>query len=70
MFGLIKKIFIGLLTSIVNVFNHTKCVSKMNQKCMTQPTLINLHPFAKLDRCVEVVILLMTYQSRILLLSM
>ena len=44
MFGLIKKIFIGLLTGIVSPFNHTKCVSLSNQKCMTQPTLINLHP--------------------------
>ena len=64
MFGLIKKIFIGLLTDLVNGFNHTKCVSLSNQKCMIQPTLINLHPneysqefhycpFAvKLDRCV------------------
>ena len=63
MFGLIKKIFIGLLTDLVNGFNHTKCVSLSNQKCMIQPTLINLHPneysqefhyypFAvKLDRC-------------------
>ena len=64
MFGLIKKIFIGLLTGLVNGSNHTKCVSLSNQECMTQPTLINLHPneysqefhyypFAvKLDRCV------------------
>ena len=56
--------FIGLLTGIVNASNNTKCVSLSNQKCMTQPTLINLHPneysqelhyypFAiKLDRCV------------------
>ena len=44
MFGLIKKIFIGLLTDLVNAPNHTKCVSLSNQKCMTQPTLINLHP--------------------------
>ena len=44
MFGLIKKIFIGLFISIVNASNHTKCVSFSNQKCMTQPTLINLHP--------------------------
>ena len=54
----------GLLISIVNASNHTKCVSLSNQKCMTQPNLINLHPngysqefhyypFAvKLDRCV------------------
>ena len=65
MFGLIKKIFIGLLTGIVSAFNHTKCVSLSNQKCMTQPTLTYLHPneysqefhhypFAvKLGRCVE-----------------
>ena len=64
MFGLIKKIFIRLLAGIVSESNHTKCVSLSNQKCMTQPTLINLHPneysqelhyypFAiKLDRCV------------------
>ena len=60
---LIKKIFIGLLTDLVNGCNHTKCVSLSNQKCMTLRTLINLHPseysqkfhydpFAvKLDRC-------------------
>ena len=64
MFGLIKKIFIGLLTDIVNGFNHTKCISLSNQKRMTQLTLINLHlneynqelhyyPFVvKLHRCV------------------
>ena len=44
MFGLIKKIFIGLLTGLVNGSNHTKCVSLSNQKCMIQSTLINLHP--------------------------
>ena len=54
----------GLLTSIVNTSNHTKYMLLRNQKCMIQPTLINLHPneysqelyyypFAvKLDRCV------------------
>ena len=64
MFGLIKKIFIGLLSGIVNASNHTKRVSLSNQKCMTQATLISLHPneysqefhyypFAiKSDRCV------------------
>ena len=64
MFGLIKKIFIGLLTGLVNGSNHTKCVSLNNQKCEIQPTFINLHlnkynqelhyyPFAvKLDRCI------------------
>ena len=39
-----KKIFIGLLTSTINASNHRKCVSLNNQKCMIQPTLINLHP--------------------------
>ena len=32
------------LTSIVNAFYHTKCISLNNQQCMTQPTHINLHP--------------------------
>ena len=44
MFGLIKKIFIGLLTDIVSTSNHTKCMLLSNQKCMTQNNLINLHP--------------------------
>ena len=64
MFGSIKKIFIGLLTGLVNGSNHKKCISLSNQKCETQPTLINLHPkeysqelhyypsAVKLDRCV------------------
>ena len=43
MFGLIKKIFIGLLTGPVSGSNHTKFVSLSNQKCMTQLTFINLH---------------------------
>ena len=43
MFGLIKKIFVLLLTSIVSASNHTKSVSLSNQKCMNQPALINLH---------------------------
>ena len=58
-----------LSTSIVNVSNHPKCVSLSNQKCMTQPTPINLHPdeysqelhyypFADVS---EVVILLMIF---------
>ena len=61
---LVKKIFIVLLSSIVNASNNTKCISLNNQKCEIQLTLINLHPneyskefhyypFAvKLDRCV------------------
>ena len=64
MFGLTKEIFIGLLICIVNASNHTKCSSLSNEKCMIQPTLINLDPneynqefhyypfVVKLDRCV------------------
>ena len=64
MLGLIKKVFIGLLIGLANRSNHAKCVSLSNQKCMIQPTLINLHPneysqefhyypfSVKLDRCV------------------
>ena len=45
MFGLIKKIFTGLLIGKASVSNHTKCVLLSNQRCMTQPTpLVNLHP--------------------------
>ena len=63
MFILIKKMFIRLLTGLVNASNQTKCVSLSNQKCEIQRTLIKLHPneysqelhqypFAvKLDRC-------------------
>ena len=41
---LFKKLFIGLVTGLVDVSNHTKCISLTNQKCTTQPTTINLHP--------------------------
>ena len=44
MFGLSKKILIGLLAGLVNGSNHRICVSLINQKCMIQPTLFNLHP--------------------------
>ena len=44
MFGFIKEMFIGLLTSAVNTSKDTKCVSLNNHHCMTQPSLINLHP--------------------------
>ena len=44
MFGLIKKIFIGLLIDLVNESNHKKGVSLSNEKREIQPTLINLHP--------------------------
>ena len=55
---------IGLLAGLANGSNHTKWVLLSNQKCMIQPTHINLHPneysqefhcypFAvNLDRCV------------------
>ena len=57
--------YFGLLTGLVNGPNHKKCILLSNQKCMIQPTLINLYsneyneefhyyPFAvKLDRCVR-----------------
>ena len=32
MFGLIKKIFMGLLISMVNASNHTKCIWFSNQR--------------------------------------
>ena len=44
MFGLIKKTIIGSLITIGKASNQTKCVLLSNQKCMTQPSLINLHP--------------------------
>ena len=43
MLKFLNKLFIGLLTGIVNASDHRKCVSLSNQKCTTQPTLINLH---------------------------
>ena len=44
MFGLIKKVFVISLTSTASASNHAKYVLLRNQKCMTQPTPINLHP--------------------------
>ena len=44
MFRSIRKMFIELLTDLVNASNHVKCVSLSNYKCMTEPTLIILHP--------------------------
>ena len=44
MFRLIEEIFIGLLTALANGYNHIKCISLINQKCQSQPTLINFHP--------------------------
>ena len=64
MLKIIFKMFIVLLSNIVHGSNDTKCVPLSNQKCMTQPTLINLRPYeysqefhyypftVKLDRCV------------------
>ena len=43
MFRIIEKMFMGFLISILNESYHTKCVSLSNQKCLIQPTLINLH---------------------------
>ena len=40
---LIKKMSIGLLIRIVSVSNHRRCLSLSNQKCKTQPSVINLH---------------------------
>ena len=34
---------IGLWTSIVNGYNHTKCLLLSNRKCIIQSTLTNLH---------------------------
>ena len=44
MFSLIKTMFIGSLTGLVNASNLTKYVSLSNQKCEIQSTLINLYP--------------------------
>ena len=44
MFEFIKKMFIGLLTGLVDGSNHTKCMLFSYQKCEIQPTFINLHP--------------------------
>ena len=40
MFGLIMKIFIGLLTGLVNGSNYRKCVPIRNQKCMIEPIVL------------------------------
>ena len=44
MFGIIKKLLMGLLIRIDKGSNHTKCVSLGNEKCMIPATLTNLHP--------------------------
>ena len=43
MFRLVKKMYVRLLKSIVSASNHAKRISLSSQKCITQPTLINLH---------------------------
>ena len=60
--GLVLELMWGI---VVYASNHTKCVSLTNDKCKTQPAIINLHPkkyrqklhyypFAvNLDRCFE-----------------
>ena len=57
--------FIGSLIGRVNASIHAKCMSFINQKCIIQPTLVNLHPNEysqelnhypfpyKLDRCLK-----------------
>ena len=44
MFELINKMYTGYLSGLVNGSNHTKCAFLRNKKCMTQSTVINLHP--------------------------
>ena len=44
MLGIIKKMFIVILTNIVDASNRTKCASLSNQKSEFQPALIDLHP--------------------------
>ena len=40
MFGLLKKCFVNLLTSIVSASDHTRCALLNNQKCMTHLLLL------------------------------
>ena len=39
-----KRVFTRLLISSANPSDHSKCISLNNQKCMIQPTFINLNP--------------------------
>ena len=43
MFEITKKLFVVLLTTLVNVSSQTKFVSLSNQRCKIQPTPFNLH---------------------------
>ena len=74
---LLKRIYFISLHFISNDSNHANCVSLSKQKCMIQPTLINLHPneysqefhyypFAvNLDRCVETCNILNDLSSKV-----
>ena len=42
--GLLKKVYIVLLTGLVSWYNHKKWVSLVSQKFLILATLINLHP--------------------------
>ena len=44
MFEIITKMFIIVLSNIVNASNRAKCGLLNNQKYEIQPTLIDLHP--------------------------
>ena len=53
-----KKLLIILLIASVNGYNHTNCVSLINQKCQIHPDeysqQFHYYPFAvKLDTCIE-----------------
>ena len=66
MLGIIKKMFIVLLTSIVNASNHTKCVSLSNQKFEIAANsriknYTTIHLQLNSTNVLEVVILSMTY---------
>ena len=44
MFGIIQKMFIVLLTNMVNGSSHTKCKLLNNQKCMMNRLLLIYFP--------------------------
>ena len=43
----VNEMFIALLPGPVKGPNHIRCVLSSNQKCMNQPTFMNLHPKQK-----------------------
>ena len=59
-----KQVFIaflnfnGSLTSMVNVSDHTKCISLGNQPCMARPTLIDLNLDQIIKDCLTIYSLL------------